>query len=195
MIVPDFKVRDKWITDTIKNSQRVKTISYVKWRGMIDRCKTPSRLLLRPTYKDCTVSENFKDFQYFTEWHRSQIGYGMNYDLDKDLLFPDNKIYSEHTCVLIPSDLNKFLLKRQNHRGEFPLGVSYDKVNNKYRSKVIWDGKYICLGRYTTADEAFNAYCKKKEALAKEWHKRLVQNRVLIDPRVLERLEKWTVTD
>ena len=97
---------------------RVKTKEYVLWTHMLRRCYSDYFKKKYPTYIDCAVSENFKSYEYFYEWCQNQIGFGNNgWHLDKDLLLKGNKIYSENTCVFIPSEINSLLVKREALRG------------------------------------------------------------------------------
>jgi hypothetical protein len=55
--------------------------------------------------------------------------------LDKDILTIGNKIYSPENCVFVPAKLNLFLLDRGAGRGEYLIGVNWDKQVRKYRSQ------------------------------------------------------------
>lgn len=83
---------------------------YSLWKSMLHRVYNPKFLLLNPTYVGCEVSLNFKDYTYFHDWCNQQVGFGLEgFQLDKDLLFKGNKVYSEDTCVFIPSIINSTL--------------------------------------------------------------------------------------
>ena len=41
--------------------------------------------------------------------------------LDKDILFKNNKIYSNNTCIFVPQFINTLFCKRQNDRGEYQI--------------------------------------------------------------------------
>ena len=75
-------------------------------------------------------------------------------------------------------------------RGDNPIGVHFNKAQNKYQANCQVDGKLAFLGYYKTAEEAFNAYKKAKEAYIKEVAKEWRNN---IDPRVYEALINWVV--
>mgnify|MGYP006374771823 FL=1 len=70
---------------------------YKLWVSMIARCYNQKLKSKYPAYKDCTVSDNFKNYSYFYEWCQNQIGFGVDgFQLDKDFLSNcDKKIYTE----------------------------------------------------------------------------------------------------
>ena len=160
---------------------------YSMWWGMLRRCFGGSKQ--NKTYEGCDVSANFRNFSFFASWCRKQIGYGVNkFELDKDLLSKEVKIYSEDTCVFIPKEVNLFLKGSKGVRGKYVIGVGYDKVQNKYKvSDTSWcrDGK-----RYETEWEAFFVYKQAKEQRAKELANKW---RDQIDIRVYDALMNYKV--
>jgi hypothetical protein len=135
------------------------------WRGLLGRCYDPKYQRENPTYRDCQPSENFKNYSYFHEWCENQVGFGQqDFQLDKDLIFKGNKLYSEDTCLFLPSELNKLLVTRKGSRGNLPLGVSTNKGRFVARCGV---GTYLHLGCFNTPKEAFNAYKEVKEPSSK----------------------------
>ena len=149
----------------------VKTKEYKLWQSMLERCYSDSAYKKqRPTYIDCEVSDNFKNYEYFYEWCHKQIGFGNEgWQLDKDLLIKGNKVYSEDFCVFIPSDINLLLTKREALRGENLIGVCWSKTNKAFRAMINKNkGKPEHLGYFKTELEAFNAYKEAKESFVKE---------------------------
>lgn len=151
-----------------------KTREYLTWTSMLLRC-TENSWVHRPTYTSTTCSENFKSYSYFYEWCNKQVGFGsldVNneiWQLDKDLLFKGNKVYSEDTCVFIPKRINGLILRSRAARGKYPIGVSWHKCSNKYSSSCsIEKGKQKYLGLFSTPHEAFLAYKTFKELLIKQ---------------------------
>lgn len=124
----------------------------------------------RPTYKDVTVSENFKDFQFFAEWCNNQVGFGTaGFVLEKDLLVPGNRIYSEDTCIFVPDIINSFLTFNKTRQNGLPIGVSWSSTEDCYRSYCAQlNGKNKTLGRFDNPSSAFKAYCLFKEDLARK---------------------------
>ena len=174
----------------------VKTKEYLLWYSMLQRCCSDNSKKKRPTYEGCEVSENFKSYEYFYEWCNEQIGFnndgnGNLFQLDKDLLIKGNKVYSESTCVFIPSEINSLLTKRGASRGEHLIGVYWDKAHKAFKAQVNKSkGKREYLGCFNTEIEAFNAYKQAKEAFVKEqanvWKSQ-------IDDRAYEALMNYTV--
>lgn len=74
--------------------------AYSRWKNMIQRCYLDSCRNDNPTYKDCTVAEEWHNFQNFANWFYTQ-DFKSGYELDKDIKVPGNKIYSPETCLLV----------------------------------------------------------------------------------------------
>ena len=170
----------------------VHTKEHKLWTGMLERCYSTTLKNKYPTYKDCEVSENFKSYEYFYEWCHNQIGFGNRWwHLDKDLLIKGNKIYSESTCVFIPSEINTLLTKCTASRGEYLIGVSWCKRNKAFKATVSKNkGKREHLGLFKTEIEAFNAYKDAKEIYIKEQANKWKDK---IDERAYEALMNYTV--
>lgn len=81
------------------------TKAYQTWVDMLKRCYKPGKN--DATYKDVFVCKEWHNFQIFCKWFLDN--YKEGYELDKDLKCPRNKMYSPHTCLMIPSELNKAL--------------------------------------------------------------------------------------
>lgn len=194
--VDDFKHDGKWVRTYRTEEGQFFTRSYITWRSMIDRCKPGGKWQSKyPTYIGCEASQLFLSPDSFIEWSTTQPGGGLpGYQLDKDLLNPGNKLYSEDSCVYLPQGLNKFLTDKESIRGQFPRGVHYNKVVNKLCAKVSIDGKNTHLGYFNCPDKAFNAYKNAKEAHARIWAERLKSD-YESDPRAIEALLKYTVID
>ncbi len=105
---------------------------YNSWKSIFIRCYSPSFHIKRPTYIGCTVSEEWHTLSNYKVWFDEN--YVDGWQLDKDLLFPRNKIYSAETCLFLPLALNSLFTLRHNDRGELPLGVHYHTANKCYRA-------------------------------------------------------------
>lgn len=165
------------------------TKEYTLWRNMLKRCYSKPYLEKQPTYIGCSVSDNFKYYHLFHAWCQTQVGFGKEwYQLDKDLLIKGNKVYSEDTCVFIPSVLNSILLKTAAGRGLLPIGVT--KNGKGFRAQCSIGGKEKSLGTFDTPELAFIAYKTFKEAHIKE-QAELYKNE--IEPRAYQALINYKV--
>ena len=121
------------------------------WNDMYTRCYNTKLHKRFPEYRGCSICDYWlEDKERFYKWVEKNyymIG-NEQMDLDKDILFKGNKVYSP---------------KRK--RGKYPLGVNYEKAKGKYRAALNVDGKTVKLGHFDTAEEAFMAYKRHKEAL------------------------------
>jgi hypothetical protein len=172
------------------------TNEYQLWLGMLRRC-TEEYFSRNQTYKGVSCSENFKSYTFFYEWCQEQVGFGNKdekgntWQLDKDILVKGNKLYSEDTCVFIPSRLNKLLTKNDSARGEHPLGVYFHKHTKKYYVQCQGlSGKQEFIGYYATKEGAFQAYKIFKEDIIKSVANKYKSK---IDSRVYEALILWKI--
>ena len=148
----------------------ITTKRYETWRDMIKRCYNPKMILKNPTYTECSVCNEWHNFQTFAEWYNNNYYEipGEIMQLDKDILNKNNKVYGPDSCIFVPATINKLFVKQQRQRGEYPVGVYKQKDNNKYRATISINGKNIILGKFDTSEEAFDAYKTAKENHIKE---------------------------
>ena len=145
-------------------------ISYWYWNAMISRCHDNYLLEKEPSYKQCTICEEWKEYSSFDKWFNENYYEIENekMELDKDILFKGNKIYSPETCIFVPKNINLLFIKSDAKRGEYPIGVNYNKRSGKFRARCGEYGKRVNLGTFDTPEEAFNAYKNEKERYIKE---------------------------
>lgn len=148
---------------------------YNVWMTMIRYCYSKKLHDIDATGKDCSVCNEWHNFQNFAKWFHENYyeieGEKMN--IDKDILHKGNKIYSPDNCVFVPESINRIFTKRQNYRGQYPIGVK--KEDLKYRVDINFydfnskktSKKYV--GRYRTIEEAFDVYKKEKQKSIKEF--------------------------
>ncbi len=141
---------------------------YRVWKSMLERCYSNKTQEKNPTYKGCSVSEEWLLFSNFRGWMVTQDWDGKH--LDKDLLLEGNKVYSAETCVFVTRMVNNFTLDRGNDRGEWMIGVNWHKGNNKFRSRCCnpFTKRGENLGYFDSELEAHNEWLKRKLELAKE---------------------------
>ena len=145
---------------------------YETWSGMLERCYNPKYHAKEKSYKDCTVCEEWHNFQNFAKWYDENYYEvkGEQMDLDKDILVKGNKVYSPETCIFVPKLINSFTNKRQNLRGDLPMGVTCKSDNNKKyiaRCGNPISEKREYLGVFENPNDAFYAYKLRKENNAK----------------------------
>ena len=168
-----------------------KTKCHDTWHDMHRRCYDHKFHEKQPTYENCKVCEAWHDYQVYAKWHNENYYEieGQTMALDKDILCKGTKVYSADTCVFVPLSINSLFVKRDNERGEYPIGVS--KHGNKFRVHLSkGNGKPILLGAYDTVEEAFQAYKQAKEAYIKEVAE---EYKGKIDHRAYEALMKYEV--
>lgn len=129
---------------------------YKTWAGMIRRGFSPSFKKGRPTYKDVSICEEWILFSNFRKWWVENNVKG--WQLDKDILYKGNLVYSPECCVYVPSYINILLIDSASTRGGYPLGVYYDVKNNKFVARVWFRGKQEHLGRFYTPEQAHKAW-------------------------------------
>lgn len=75
------------------------TKQYSTWKGMLGRCYSEKKLIERPTYQGCSVSDEWLNFQVFAKWFDEN--YIEGFELDKDCIFKGNKVYNPQTCMFV----------------------------------------------------------------------------------------------
>ena len=130
-----YNSRGKWLTE--KEGKQTK--EYRTWCSMIYRCYDNKS----PTYKNCIVSEDWKDFQVFAEDIQYLKGYlewknsnkKREYALDKDIRVKGNKMYSKDTCIFVTQSEN---LKNRVYTGKFKIESVL--TGKKYLAVRLEDG-------------------------------------------------------
>ena len=169
---------------------------YSVWKGMLERCFYEKYKTKFPTYRGCSVSEDFLNYTFFYDWCQKQIGFGKvdekgrSWCLDKDILFTGNKVYGENTCVFIPQEINTFFTDSGTKRGDYLIGVCFDKQRGKFRAYCNVNSKTKSLGRFDTPQEAFKVYKTYKEALCKQLALKWQHE---IDERLFNAMMNWSV--
>ena len=174
----------------------IMTPEYRLWNAMLNRCYNNTVNDKFLTYKDCSVSEDFKYLSKFKDWCRQQIGFnqkdikGKSFSLDKDILVRGNKVYSAENCAFVPQEINSLVISGKSYRGLLPQGVGLSSNKKRYRARVSMGGKYYDQGTFDTPEGAFMKYKEVKEVYIKEVADKYKD---VIDPRVYEALYAWTI--
>lgn len=149
---------------------------YRKWCDMIKRCYSEKEQERNPSYKGCSVIDEWHYFMTFKEWMEKQDWEGK--ELDKDILIQGNKVYSPNTCIFVSRSVNALLCDSLASRGEYPQGVSLCNRPKKYRVRIKLYGKEKYLGRFHAEAEAEIIYLKAKVEYIKEVALKLTDQRV-----------------
>jgi hypothetical protein len=150
---------DYRVTSTI-DGKRVVCPYYRAWTGMLGRCFSVSSLKKYPSYAGCTVADEWRSFLAFKAWMEAQDWQGKH--LDKDIIIPENKVYSLDTCVFVSGAINTLLVDCKASTGKFPKGVCFDKSEGKFIARMRVFGKSKRLGLFDCPEEAGNAYREAK---------------------------------
>ena len=97
---------------------------YGVWDAIIDRCYCNKEKY--PAYCEQTiVCDEWHNYQNFARWYEENeyecVG---RLHVDKDILFPNCRIYSPKTCLLVPQRINMLFSNRENSRA-LSYAVSY----------------------------------------------------------------------
>lgn len=144
------------------SAKRSKT--YKTWVGVIERCYLVGSdgKHRYPSYADCSVSEEWHNFQNFAEWYEAQEK-GEGWQIDKDILVVGNRIYSKETCCVVPSQINT-LTNNNTPTGKSELPVGVATYRGRFQAKMRMRGVKIGLGTFDTKEEAHERYCECKYA-------------------------------
>jgi hypothetical protein len=132
---------------------------YNRWSSMFSRCYNQND----PEYNlyggmGGSVSEQWKNFQNYADFFEG-VSY-QNLELDKDILVPGNKVYSQDNCVFVPRYVNA-LVKLKIVLNGYPAGVYFKKDNSRTKTRenpfaAETHGKH--LGSFPTAMDAHRAW-------------------------------------
>jgi len=153
----------KYTTKQIINDKEVRCPYYVIWVDMLKRCYSSKVHSKHPTYIQCYVCKEWLTFSSFKSWMQIQDWQGKQ--LDKDILFKENKEYSPSTCIFVNQEINKLLTNHAAKRGRYALGVSWSKQAKKYVAQCSVQGTVKNLGFFLTEKEASNIYLTFKAHL------------------------------
>ena len=147
--------------------------SYSVWASMIQRGYDKGYKKKRPTYSDVIVCDEWHNFQNFAEWFCKNYNsnFMKDWDLDKDILCSDCKIYSPETCCFIPKEINVLFRNTKSKRSDLPVGVV--RHGKRFRACIGIGSKPCHIGVYGSISEAFYAVKVVKEdyikKLADKW--------------------------
>ncbi|MCK5127637.1 MAG: hypothetical protein KAR42_15375 [candidate division Zixibacteria bacterium] len=154
-------INDAWYMVVYEqNGVKIKCPYYAAWRYMLQRCYQEKYLDSRPTYRGCSVCDEWLIFSNFKLWMEKQDFLGK--ELDKDILIPGNKIYSPDACAFVNRHVNALLNDHSSARGKYPTGVHLEKARGKFRAKCSVEGRQVHIGYFDSPKIASGAYSKFK---------------------------------
>lgn len=180
----------KIYNECINNSKERNNITYKRayhiWLGMLKRGYDLDFKKRNPSYTNCTVCKEWKNFDSFHKWYNEH--YIEGYHLDKDILVKGNREYSPDKCCFVPASINSLFVKPYNRDKSLPIGIKLR--NGKFLARITKDKKTYQIGSYDNPLTAFNAYKIEKERYIKEvadkWKDKL-------DPKVYQALYNYQV--
>lgn len=145
---------------------------YTLWHSIIRRAYSDVYHKDKPTYKDVEVCDRWKRFSKFAEdivkipFYEKCMTDG--YELDKDILGGDFKVYSPETVCFIPRSVNIFFSRNTQKDNDLPTGVTFNKRLNMYVASCNINGKNTQhLGVFESLEEAEIVYKRTKQRLLK----------------------------
>jgi hypothetical protein len=129
------------------------TKCYSIWRGMLQRCYFQYKKF-NTTYLNVNVCDEWFNFQNFAQWYEDN--YVEGWQLDKDLLSTDCKIYSPTTCCFIPQEINCLFKEQKETTGTV-------KVKDKYKSQIGKNKVHNHIGTFDSLEDANKAYKDEKK--------------------------------
>jgi hypothetical protein len=131
---------------------------YSCWRDMLRRCYDGRYKEMYPEYSDCYTCDEWHCLQTFGKWFEDNY-YSIENErvqLDKDIVFKGNRMYSPETCIFVPQSIN-LVFQRKSRKEDLPTGIIKRKngFNASYNNKN--------LGTYSLIQEALEVYNAEKK--------------------------------
>lgn len=152
-----------YVVQPLINGKQVECLYYRAWKCMLMRCYSDNFQKKNPTYIGCSVCDEWLRFSNFKQWLECKGWSGQQ--IDKDLIFDGNKLYSPQTCCLVDNMTNCFFLDRAGFDSRCSLvGVYIRKKDGKYiaRCRNPFSNKNDFLGSFNSEIDAHNAWKSRK---------------------------------
>lgn len=163
-------VGNKYVTHVKGSNKSLK--EYGIWCSMLKRCFDKKYKEKFPTYINVTCNPVWYYYENLYEWIHEQSNYEVikntNYNIDKDILYKGNKLYSPEKCVIVPQRVNNLFTKCDANRGKYPIGVCLDNYRGYYASYCNDGDGQVHIGNYKDMNKAYERYKEYKEAVIKK---------------------------
>ena len=136
---------------------------YAQWKAVLQRAFCAKWQKRYPCYEGTSVVPEWLHFSAFLAWADAQPSSGV---IDKDLLVHGNKQYGPTTCMLIPQEINKLVIRPAVKTSGLPVGV--DLLKGRYLARTRMYGKPVSLGMHDTAEAAHKAFIEAKAVHVRE---------------------------
>lgn len=136
---------------------------YKQFQHMHIRCSEEYKVS-HHTYKDCFVSEEFNNFEYFKLWYDNNIYHIFSGKLQLDKDITGFGYYSEKTCLLVPDYINTYFINGNSVSGLTFRNGRFIAHCSKFKSEK----KSTYISSHNTEKEAHKAWADfKNEQLQK----------------------------
>lgn len=173
-----------YVVRPMVSGKRVICKAYQSWLNMLERCYSAKYQHRYPTYIGVKVCDEWLSFMAFRKWWTEHQVDG--WEFDKDLLSGD-RVYSPDACIFVPSWMNSLTTDGAAARGEWPIGVSFEKRVGKFKARCRHPfGRQEFLGYFSAPEEAHAAWLTRKLEIANELKHLMDDIDARIFPRVIE---------
>lgn len=142
--------------------------AYDVWYDMIFRCYSPIARRTHPTYRDCSVCDEWLILSNFVSWHNDN--YVSGYSIDKDIIKIGNKEYSPESCCYVPKIINSMTARTNMAVSNSLTGASFNSGRDAWQSgcRNPLTKKNEYLGLFSSEVLAHKAWAKRKSEIAIE---------------------------
>ena len=159
---------------------------YYLWYNVVRRGTTLVR-----AYGKVTCHEGWLRFSNFLEDLPFIENFNMrdksSWVIDKDLLSPENKVYSKDTTCFLPCEINACIAVGEC--SDKKLGTVFDREIKKYYAYLVLDGNRKRFGSFETREAAHEKY---KELKKIEVNRLAEKHKANLTVRVYEALKAWS---
>jgi len=147
---------------------------YKLWIRILERCYSEKWHIKKPTYKNCRVHPDWHNFQVFSEDIKKIDGYDKwkndkskinKYQIDKDIKFPGNKIYSKETCCFVTQRENS---SESNKRNRI-TGLTYIGIRESDGYSEFFLNQAEFARKYNLEKSSVGRCCRKEQLTHKGW--------------------------